>query len=140
MAIYKEYKDIYKNQIEDMFNIEIAVYPLHDDKKAIVPLSHNCKGKCSACFHDCYKSLGELMRKNLVFYCYGEEEIVKKYKSGLFSNLENAIRYAYKNRLPKRMPNQDDFCIYPCTLYKLPLFHLLLFSMVSKALINQLIL
>lgn len=107
MAIYKEYKDIYKNQIEDMFNTEIAVYPLHDNKKTIVPLSHNCKGKCSACSHDCYKALGELMRKNLVFYCYGEEEVVKKYKNGLFSNLEKAIKYAYKNRLPKRIPNQD---------------------------------
>lgn len=107
MTIFEEYRDIYNIKIKEDFEKEIAVYPFQCNDNVWIPLSHNCKGKCNNCLHKCYKSLGELMRKNLVFYCFGEQEVVNKIKSGLFSNMEQAILYAYKNRLPKRLPKQD---------------------------------
>lgn len=87
---------------------EIAIYDRENVINIYQPLSHNCRKKCTGnCNHQCHKSLGELMRKNIVFYCYGEDEIVTNFRNGLFSDLEKAIKAAYKLRLPKRQPNQD---------------------------------
>ena len=47
------------------------------------------------------------MRDNLLFYSFGEDEIVEAYENGKFSSLEQAAKYAYKNRLPHRDPKQD---------------------------------
>lgn len=47
------------------------------------------------------------MRKNIVFYCYGEEEVVNYFNDRLFDDLEKAVKSAYRLRLPKRNPNQD---------------------------------
>lgn len=47
------------------------------------------------------------MRKNIIFYCYGEDEIVSNFKKGLFSDLEKAMISAYRLRLPHRQPNMD---------------------------------
>lgn len=107
MAIFQEYKAIYNNKIKESFEREIKVYPTLYKEKILIPFSHNCQEKCNICSHTCYKSLGKLMRENLVFYCFGEQEIVEKVKSGLFSNLTTASLYAYKNRLPKRNELQD---------------------------------
>ena len=126
MTIYEEYKEIYKTNIEIDFNTEIKKYHFEDSVHNFTPISHNCVQKCEECTHQCYKSLGRLMRKNLVFYCYGEQEIVKKVKSGFFTDLEKATQYAYKNRLPKRMPEQDGL---PSEV----LFDLLIQSLVPDA-------
>lgn len=108
MSTAEEYKKIYNAQICKKLEQEIAIF---DNEKGISiyqPLSHNCLKKCiSGCNHDCYKSLGHLMRKNIIFYCYGEEEVVTNFNMGLFSDLEKAIKSAYRLRLPKRQPNMD---------------------------------
>lgn len=56
---------------------------------------------------DCIEKLSSLLRNNLTFYCYGEEEIVNQYNSGTLYNLDMAARYSYSQRLPKRNPTQD---------------------------------
>lgn len=108
MSIAEEYRNLYNTYVCKDLKREIAIYDREKEINIYQPLSHNCGEKCiSKCNHQCYKSLGELMRKNIVFYCYGEDEIVTNFKNGLFSDLEKATRAAYKLRLPKRQPNQD---------------------------------
>ena len=47
------------------------------------------------------------MRRNLFFYSYGEEEVVQHYEKDHFSSMEQAAKYAYINRLPKRADITD---------------------------------
>ena len=108
MSISEEYRKIYDKYIVKNLKQEIAIYNRESGLNIYQPLSHNCIKKCTCtCNHKCYKSLGELMRKNIIFYCYGEDEIVKKFTNGHFSDLEKATKAAYKMRLPKRIPKQD---------------------------------
>lgn len=108
MSVAEEYRKIYEKEICGEFKQEIAVYDEEDEFYVYQPLSHNCTYSCTAgCNHDCYKRLGRLMRKNIIFYCYGEEEIVTKFKKGRLQDLAKAIKSAYRSRLPKRQPKQD---------------------------------
>ena len=108
MSIAEEYRKLYNMYICEELKQEIAIYTKEKGINNYQPLSHNCRQKCAGrCNHQCHKSLGELMRKNIVFYCYGEDEIVTNFKNGLFSDLEKATKTAYKLRLPQRQPNQD---------------------------------
>lgn len=103
-----EYRKIFEKEVGVPFKKEIAIYEKDEHINIIQPLSHNCKEKCEkGCTHDCYKSLGEVMRRNLLFYCYGEDELVRKYNNIYYMDLVNAVKMAYKNRIPKRKPNQD---------------------------------
>lgn len=108
MSIAKEYKKIYDAYVGKELEQEIAVYSEEQGVNNYQPLSHNCLQKCNGiCNHQCHKSLGELMRKNIVFYCYGEDEVVTNFNNGHFSDLERATKAAYRLRLPKRQPNND---------------------------------
>lgn len=108
MSISEKYKKLYNQYIIENLKQEIAIYNRENEINIYQPLSHNCSRKCTdICNHECFKSLGKLMRDNIVFYCYGEDEIVTNFESGLFSDLEKATKAAYKMRLPKRKPNQD---------------------------------
>ena len=108
MSIEDEYRKIYDNQVSSTLKNEIATYESETEINNYQPLSHNCEGKCNGkCNHQCYKSLGELMRKNIIFYCYGEDEIVTNFNKGLFADLEKAIKLAYKVRLPHRKSKMD---------------------------------
>ena len=96
MPIEDEYRKIYDNEVNRELKREIAIYEDETEINNYQPLSHNCKEKCvNKCDHQCYKSLGKLMRKNIVFYCYGEDEVVAKFNNGLFADLEKAIKEAY---------------------------------------------
>lgn len=108
VSIAKEYRKIYNKYVCSELEQEIAVYEVEKGINNYQPLSHNCVQKCVGnCNHQCHKSLGKLMRKNIVFYCYGEDEIVTNFQNGLFSDLEKATKAAYKLRLPKRQPQMD---------------------------------
>lgn len=108
MSVSDEYRKLYNMYVGKNLKQEIAVYDREKEVNIYQPLSHNCSKKCTdECQHQCHKSLGELMRKNVVFYCYGEDEIVTNFKNGLFSDLEKSMMAAYKMRVPKRQPNQD---------------------------------
>lgn len=108
MSIAEKYRKIYDGYVGRNLGQEIKIYDEEKEINNYQPLSHNCAQKCTdKCNHQCHKSLGELMRKNIVFYCYGEDEVVNKFENGLFSDLERATKAAYKLRLPKRQPNND---------------------------------
>lgn len=108
MSVAEEYRNLYNMYVCKDLEREIAIYDREKEINIYQPLSHNCRKKCiGQCNHQCHKSLGELMRKNIVFYCYGEDEIVTNFRNGLFSDLEKVTKAAYKLRLPKRQPNQD---------------------------------
>lgn len=108
MSVAEEYRNLYNMYVCKDLEREIAIYNREKKINIYQPLSHNCRKKCiGKCNHQCHKSLGKLMRKNIVFYCYGEDEIVTNFRNGLFSDLEKATKAAYKLRLPKRQPNQD---------------------------------
>ncbi len=108
VSVAEEYREIYNMYVCQDLKQEIAIYEEEKGINNYKPLSHNCIQKCtSKCNHQCHKSLGKLMRKNIVFYCYGEDEIVTNFKNGLFSDLEKATKAAYRLRLPKREPNKD---------------------------------
>lgn len=97
--------------IQEKLNVylkEILTYDKVETNHIFQILRHNCEILCpNSCDHQCFKSLGKLMRKNLVFYCYGEAEIIKKEEIGALADLEKFSCYAYKNRLPYRQPKQD---------------------------------
>ena len=108
MSIAEEYRNIYNRYVSKDLKQELAIYEIEQGINNYQPLSHNCRQKCSGkCDHQCYKSLRKLMRKNIIFYCYGEDEIVTNFKNNLFSDLEKATKSAYRLRLPQRQPNQD---------------------------------
>lgn len=108
MSVAEEYRNLYNMYVCKDLEREIAIYDREKGINIYQPLSHNCRKKCTGkCNHQCHKSLGELMRKNIVFYCYGEDEIVTNFRNGFFSDLEKATKAAYKLRLPKRQSNQD---------------------------------
>ena len=71
-----------------------------NDQHTYQPYSHGISS-------DAVEKLGELMRHNLLFYSFGEDEVVTYYEKDAFSSLEQAAKYAYQKRLPHRDPKQD---------------------------------
>ena len=98
--IAQEYRQIYDDIMGAAIEGVILTYDSASDVYDYFPFSHNTED-------DCIEQLGELMRKNLLFYCYGEDEIVNQHQEGKFSALERAAKFAYKNRLPQRSPNNE---------------------------------
>ncbi len=100
MSIYQEYSDIFEKEIIKKsngiifsFSPVIGTYKYH-------PYSHGV-------FDTAVEDLGKLMRHNLFFYAFGEEEIISCYKKDKFSSMEQAAKYAYRQRLPKRADITD---------------------------------
>jgi len=100
MLIAEEYKKIYHEEMLLRSKGIILVYSPLTNKYQFQPFSHNTDV-------DCVEKLSALMRKNLLFYSYGEEEIIKHYRKKTFSDLEEGAKYAYINRLPKRLEISD---------------------------------
>lgn len=95
-----DYKEIFDREIiQQSKGVVFSFVPL-SDKHTYQPYSH-------AIADSAVEKLGELMRRNLFFYSFGEDEIVEYYEKGKFSSIEQAAKYAYKNRLPHRSPEQD---------------------------------
>lgn len=100
MSISQEYKKIYANEIVAKARGVIFKYSPIKNKYEFVPFSHGTN-------NDSVEKLAEIMRNNLLFYCYGEEEIVSSYSRDRFASLEQAAKYAYIHRLPKRAEITD---------------------------------
>lgn len=100
MDIAAEYRKIYNSEMLPASKGIIFLYNPATNKYNFKPFSHNIG-------EDCVERLSSLMRKNLLFYCYGEDEVIHHYQRGTFSSLEQAAKYAYKNRLPKRLAESD---------------------------------
>lgn len=100
MSIYQDYKTIFETEIVQQSKGIIFSFSPLNDKHNYQPYSHSISP-------DAVEKLGKLMRHNLLFYSFGEDEVVSYYKKNAFSSLEKAAKYAYKTRLPHRDPKQD---------------------------------
>lgn len=100
MANHQEYNDIFDREIiQRSKGIIIPFSPLND-KYTYNPYAHDISD-------DAVEKLGEVMRYNLFFYGFGEDEVVDYYKQGKLSSIAQAAKYAYKNRVPHRKENRD---------------------------------
>ena len=100
MSTYPEYKNIFEREIIQQSKGVVFSFSPMNDRFIYQPYSHNISP-------DAVEKLGALMRHNLLFYSFGEDEVVEHYTKGKFSSMEQAAKYAYKNRLPHRVPMQD---------------------------------
>lgn len=100
MTVSQKYRDIFYSEIMQKSNGIIFSYSPIDDTYKYQPFSH-------AVGTNAVEDLAALMRHNLLFYAFGEKEVVDYYSKGLFSSLEQAVQYAYQQRLPKRAHTSD---------------------------------
>lgn len=100
MASYREYKDIFDKEIVQKSKGIIFPFSPLSDKYTYRPYIHGISD-------DAVEKLGEVMRHNLFFYGFGEDEVVDYYRCGKLSSIEQAAKYAYKTRLPHRIEKQD---------------------------------
>lgn len=96
----QEYKNIFEKEIIQKSKGVIFSYSSIDDTYKYQPYSH-------AVGSSAVEDLATLMRQNLLFYAFGEDEVVKYYNNGVFSSLEQAAKFAYNQRLPKRADIND---------------------------------
>ena len=100
MTHYEEYREIFEKEIlQKSKGIIFEFLPLNE--------TYTYKPYCHGLSGDAVEKLGELMRYNLFFYCFGEDEVVEHYKKGDLLSLQAASKYAYINRLPHRLPDSD---------------------------------
>ena len=100
MSVTERYKEIFTDEIIKKSTGVIFSFSPLQDKYVYQPYSH-------AVSKDAVEKLGELMRLNLFFYSFGEDELVQYYEKDLFSSMEQAAKYAYQSRLPKRADITD---------------------------------
>lgn len=100
MTLYEKYNDIFQKEIIEKSNgIIFSYFPL-EDQYYYFPYSHAISEKA-------VEDLGKLMRLDLYFYAFSEEEVVNSYEKNQFASLEQAAKYAYRQRLPKRADIND---------------------------------
>ena len=100
MTTYQDYNSIFAREIVQHSKGVIFSFSPLSEKHTYQPYSHGISA-------DAVERLGELMRHNLIFYSFGEDEVVSYYKKKAFASLEEAAKYAYKSRLPHRDPKRD---------------------------------
>lgn len=100
MSTERRYKEIFEKEILQRSGGIIFTFSPLQDRFIYQPYSHGTT-------EDSVEKLGELMRKNLFFYSYGEEEVVQYYEKDQFSSMEQAAKFAYIQRLPKRAGIND---------------------------------
>lgn len=100
MAIDQEYREIYQKEIIEKSKGIIFSYSPMSDTYKYLPFSHNVG-------ENAVEDLATIMRQNLPFYCYGEEEVVNRYKAGQFGKMEDMIKFSFKQRLPDRSDIND---------------------------------
>lgn len=100
MSIHQEYNDIFYEEIAKKSNSIIFSFSPIEENYTYQPYGHAVSATA-------VEDLAELMRHNLLFYAFGEEEVVRLYKEDTFTSLEKAAKYAYRQRLPKRSGIMD---------------------------------
>ncbi len=100
MSICEEYNSIFKKEIIQKSKGIIFSFSPITDTYTYRSYSHGVSDTA-------VEDLGELMRHNLFFYAFGEEEVVAYYKKDRFSSMQQAARYLYQQRLPKRADIND---------------------------------
>lgn len=97
-----EYRKIFNKLVFEPSKSIILKYDVENDKHEYQGVSHTCDD-------DAIKKLIEILKINLIFYCYGETEVVNKYNRNDLIDLQKAIQKAYKFRIPKRTTRQNKF-------------------------------
>lgn len=100
MSTYQEYNNIFDKEIVQKSRSIIFSFSPVDGKYKFHPYGH-------AASDTSVEDLAELMRHNLMFYAFGEEEVVRLYQKDTFDSMEKAAKYAYRQRLPKRANIMD---------------------------------
>lgn len=100
MSQYDMYRKIYDKEIISKSKGVVFLYSSFTDIYSFTPFTHNVNSSA-------VEDLGELMRHNLFFYAFGEREVVQYYKDGFFETLQEAAKYAFKQRLPDRSDIND---------------------------------
>ncbi len=100
MTVSEEYRAIFDKEILQKSKGIIFSYSPIDDIYKYQPYSH-------AAGDNSVENLATLMRQNLLFYTFGEDEVVNFYNKDAFSSLEQAAKYAYAQRLPQRADTND---------------------------------
>ncbi|OUP23425.1 Hachiman antiphage defense system protein HamA [Gemmiger sp. An194] len=100
MSLENQYRELFDKEIVQKSKGIIFSFCPIKNKYQFNPYAH-------AVSESAVEDLATLMRHNLLFYAFGEEEVVRLYQEDLFESLENAAKYAYKQRLPKRADITD---------------------------------
>lgn len=100
MFYKSEYQAIFDKEIVQKSKSIIFSFNPENDVYQFKPYAH-------AFSETSVEDLAELMRHNLLFYAFGEEEVVNLYNTNLFESMEHAAKYAYNQRLPKRSETTD---------------------------------
>ena len=95
-----DYKEIFRKEILKKSEGIIFHYNPYKDRYLFERYTHSTEPNA-------IEKLAELMRHNLLFYAYGENEVIDFYNDGSFYSLEQAAKLAYKERLPKRESKID---------------------------------
>ena len=91
MSQNDKYREIYNKEIIGRGRSIVFSYEPFSDKFIFVPFSHNV-GETAV------EDLGKLMRYNLLFYAFGENEVVRYYEDDTFSTLQESAKYAFRQR------------------------------------------
>ena len=87
MSIYQDYNNIFEREIMQKSKGIIFSFSPLNDQHTYQPYSHGISP-------DAVEKLGELMRHNLLFYSFGEDEVVTYYEKDAFSSVAQAAKDA----------------------------------------------
>ena len=98
----KSYKELYDNLIGEKFRANIISYNPQSRKYKYYGYSHKVEDNA-------LKHLSEMIIDDMIFYAFTENEILKLNNSiQILDDLRAAAKYAYVERLPKRLNSKSD--------------------------------
>lgn len=97
---FNKYKEIYEKVIIQNLKGIIFDYSPINDTYTFKPFSHNISPNS-------VEELGRIMRNNLPFYSYGEDEVIQYFNNKQFKTITDFSYYSYNQRLPKRYNTND---------------------------------
>jgi len=102
MNVFDEYRALYDSSISANAKLTIVQYDAVKKTYEYRPYSHFATA-------DAIDRLSNLIIDNMVFYAFSEEEVVNTHKrNGMLDDLKAAAKYAYIERLPKRINAATD--------------------------------
>lgn len=98
----KSYKELYDNLIGDRFRASILSYSPQCRKYKYCGYSHKVED-------DALDHLSEMIIDDMIFYAFTENEVLKLNNNiQILDDLRAAAKYAYIERLPKRLNSKSD--------------------------------
>lgn len=98
----KTYEELYDKLIGEKFRASIIRYNPQSKRYKYCGYSHKVEGNA-------LDNLSEIIIDDMVFYAFTEKEIVKLNDNmQILSDLRTAAKYAYVERLPKRLNSKSD--------------------------------